>query len=120
MGTRCYASRNWTFFAVNADKMLDYINDRDIRSGVISNIGWSGSALTERINRLLPKNKFEFIIASSDYMFRKPSPMIFELALKKAGLNASDVWFCGDNIKADIEGSAGVGIFPVWYEKNEN
>jgi len=36
--------------------------------------------------------------------------------LKKAGLNAGDAWFCGDNIKADVEGSAAVGIFPVWYE----
>jgi len=36
--------------------------------------------------------------------------------LKKSGLSAGDVWFCGDNIKADVEGSAAVGIFPVWYE----
>lgn len=49
-------------------------------------------------------------------MFRKPNPMLFELALKKAGLEAGDVWFCGDNIKADVEGSAQIGIFPVWYE----
>ena len=97
-------------------KMLDFINANGIRSGVISNIGWSGAALTERISRLLPQNKFEFIITSSEYMFRKPSPLLFELALKKAGLSAEDVWYCGDNIKADIEGSAAVGIFPVWYE----
>ncbi|NLB40786.1 MAG: HAD family hydrolase, partial [Clostridiales bacterium] len=79
----------------NADKIIDYINYNDIRSGVISNIGWLGSALTERINRLLPRNKFEFVIASSEYMFRKPNPMLFELALKKAGLPSEDVWFCG-------------------------
>lgn len=100
----------------NVDKILSYMNEHGIRSGVISNIGWSGSALSERINRLLPQNKFEFVIASSEYMFCKPSPMLFELALKKAGLDAADVWFCGDNIKADVEGSAAVGIFPVWYE----
>lgn len=103
----------------NADKILDYVNAAGIRSGVISNIGWSGAALTDRINRLLPQNRFEFILASSEYMYRKPSPMLFELALKKAGLDAADVWFCGDNIKADIEGSAAVGIFPVWYESME-
>jgi len=34
-------------------------------------------------------------------MFRKPNPMLFELALKKAGLNAGDVWFCGNNIKEE-------------------
>lgn len=100
----------------NADKMLDTVNECGIRSGVISNIGWSGTALTERINRLLPNNRFEFIIASSEYMFRKPSPMLFELALRKAGLHAEDVWFCGDNVNADIEGSAAVGMLPVWYE----
>jgi putative hydrolase of the HAD superfamily len=100
----------------NADKMLDYINANGIRSGVISNIGFSGAALTERINRLLPQNKFEFIIASSEYMFRKPSPLLFELALKKAGLGATEAWFCGDSVKADVEGSAAVGIFPIWYE----
>ena len=42
--------------------------------------------------------------------------MLFELALRKAGLQAEDVWFCGDNVKADVEGSAAIGIFPVWYE----
>lgn len=100
----------------NADRIIDYINANGIRSGVISNIGWSGTALEERLNRLLPRNTFEFVIASSEYMFRKPNVMLFELALKKAGLSCGDVWFCGDNIKADIEGSASAGIFPVWYE----
>lgn len=100
----------------NVDTMLDYINANGIRSGVVSNIGWSGTALTERINRMLPGNKFEFIITSSEYMFRKPSPMLFKLALKKAELDAEDVWFCGDNIKADVEGSSAVGMFPVLYE----
>ncbi|HOJ11538.1 MAG TPA: HAD family hydrolase [Clostridiales bacterium] len=100
----------------NADKMIDYINSCHIRSAIISNIGFSGAALTERINRLLPNNRFEFIIASSDYMFRKPNHYLFQLALKKARLNASEVWFCGDNVEADIEGAANVGIFPIWYE----
>ena len=100
-----------------AEKMLDYIKAKGIRSGVISNISFSGQALTERINRLLPNNQFEFIIASSEYLFRKPAPILFELALKKAGLQSGEVWFCGDNITADIEGSANAGLFPVWYEE---
>lgn len=99
-----------------ADIMLDYINAQGIRSGVISNISFSEAALAERINRLLPNNRFEFIIASSEYGFRKPNPMLFQLALNKAGLDASEVWFCGDNVVADIEGAACAGIFPVWYE----
>lgn len=99
-----------------ADKMLDCINEKGICSAVISNLLWSGEALTERLNRLLPNNRFEFVITSSDYMFRKPNRLLFELALRKAGLDASDVWYCGDNPQADVEGAAAAGIFPVWYD----
>ncbi len=41
---------------------------------------------------------------------------MFEIALKKAGLSAEKVWFCGDNIYCDINGAHGVGMFPVLYE----
>jgi len=46
--------------APNIRAALDYISANGIRSGVISNISFSGAALAERINRLLPDNKFEF------------------------------------------------------------
>ena len=98
------------------EEMLDCLKEKGIRSGVISNIGWSGNALTERINRLLPKNQFEFIIASSEYGIRKPDSMIFELALQKANLPPGNVWYCGDNVKADVYGARSAGIFPVFYE----
>ncbi len=97
-------------------EMLDYLNKNDIRTGVISNLNWSGTALAERINRLLPNNKFEFVLASSEYLFKKPHPLMFEIALNKAGLSADQVWFCGDSIDCDINGAHGVGMFPVLYE----
>ena len=100
----------------HTDEMLDALNAKGIRSGVISNIGFSENALRERINRLLPRNRFEFIIATSEYGIRKPHPYLFEIALRKAGLSPKEVWFCGDNIDADVEGAAAVGIYPVWYE----
>lgn len=71
--------------------MLDFLKREGIRSAVISNIGWSGDALKDRIQYLLPDNEFEFIVASSEYGIRKPNPMIFELALKKAGLKPEEV-----------------------------
>lgn len=102
----------------DADKLIDYINGKGIRSAIISNLLWSGEALTERLNRLLPNNQFEFVMTSSDYLFRKPNRMLFEVALRKAELDATDVWYCGDNPEADVEGSAQVGIFPVWYDND--
>ncbi len=106
-----------------AAEMLDYLNNNGIRTAVISNLNWSEAALSERINRLLPNNRFEFILASSEYLFKKPHPYMFEIALKKARLSADKVWFCGDSIYCDINGAHSVGMFPVLYEgstKEEN
>lgn len=99
-----------------ADRMLDRLNENGIRTAVISNLAWSGEALTERLDRLLPNNKFEFVITSSDYMYRKPSRVLFDIALNKAGLSADKVWYCGNTITADVEGAHCAGIFPVLYE----
>ena len=97
-------------------ELLDYLKAHHIRTGVISNISFSGEVLSERINRLLPNNQFEFIMASSEYVYRKPSPIPFEIALKKADLTADKVWFCGDNPVSDIQGATSAYIYPIWYE----
>lgn len=102
----------------NSDQMLRDIALLGIRTGVISNISFSGGLLADRINQLLPENHFEFVLASSDYGVRKPNRYLFEIALKKAELAPEEVWFCGDNVSADIEGALAVGIFPVWYENS--
>lgn len=98
------------------DELLEYLKAEKIRTAVISNIGWSGGALKERIDRMIPENEFEFVIASSEYAIRKPNPLLFKAALQKAGLEPDEVWYCGDNIAADVVGAHGAGIFPVYYD----
>lgn len=97
------------------ESFLEYLYKNGIRTGVISNISYAGSVVKNRINKVIPDNHFEFIIATSEYMFRKPNKRIFELALEKAGLEASEVWYIGDQYECDIVGARNVGIFPVWY-----
>lgn len=97
------------------EELLEYLHQNDIRTGVISNIAYCGQAVIDRINRVIPTNHFEFIIATSEYMYRKPNKRIFDLALEKADLKASDVWYVGDQYECDIEGARNAGIFPVWY-----
>jgi putative hydrolase of the HAD superfamily len=100
----------------NIVEFLKFLASRNIRTSVVSNISFSGNLLKEHINNIIPSNNFEFIIASSEYIFRKPHKRIFELALRKAKLNASDAWYCGDNAVFDVDGAAASGIFPVWYK----
>ena len=101
-----------------AADMLNFLKQAGIRSGVVSNISFSGETLKRRIDLLLPGHSFEFIIASSEYIFRKPHPRIFELALKKSGLAPDEVWFAGDNVVWDVDGSAAAGMTPIWFKKH--
>ena len=94
---------------------LGYLKKKGIRTGVISNISYDPAVVAERINRLLPENAFEFVITSSNYMFRKPNKRIFELALEKAELRPEEVWYIGDQYECDVKGSLNAGLFPVWY-----
>ncbi len=94
---------------------LEYLKEQQIRTAVISNISYSGKALENRIHSLLPENEFEFLLATSEYVFRKPHGRIFELALRKAGLRPQEVWYCGDNAYCDVEGASRAGMYPVWY-----
>ncbi len=101
-------------------ELLDYLWEHQIRSGVVSNITFSGAGLKSRIDTCLPENHFEFVIASSEYVFRKPHRRIFDIALRKAGFSPQDVWFCGDNVACDVEGAAASGLFPIWYTGHEH
>lgn len=98
------------------EALLAYLSSTGIRSGVISNIDYAEETLSRVIYRELPDAPFEFIIATSEYLFRKPDAEIFKLALKKAGLPAEDVWYCGNDSLCDVAGPAKLGITPVWYQ----
>ena len=47
-------------------EFLAFLGEQGIRTGVISNIAFSGETGSERIRALLPGHTFEFIIASSE------------------------------------------------------
>ncbi|MBQ1412850.1 MAG: HAD family hydrolase [Clostridia bacterium] len=98
-----------------AAEFLDWLGTQGIGTGVVSNLSFCGETLRRRIEGCLPGASFAFVISSCDYLFRKPSPHIFEAALAKAGVPAEDVWFCGDQFIPDLEGSAAAGMTPVWY-----
>lgn len=94
---------------------LAFLRESGIRSGVVSNIGWTGRALRRRIRTLLPEHTFAFILASSDYGLRKPDERLFRTALEQAELPPSEVWFCGDTYDKDIEGADAAGMTAVLY-----
>lgn len=111
------AAPGWA--ADGAADMLGRLGGMGIRPGVISNILWSGHALKARIDSLLPDNRFEFVVASSEYGFRKPGPELFALALRVAGIEPREAWYCGNSACFDLHGARAAGVYPVWYRPDE-
>lgn len=100
----------------HAGEMLSVLRETGIRTGVVSNLCWSGNALSHRLNKAFPEHKFDFIMTTSEYIFRKPDVHIFDLAIRKSGLSPDKIWFCGNDIEVDMYGADNAGLFPVFYD----
>lgn len=96
-------------------EFLEFLHNNGIRTGVISNVSYSEQTVIDHINTLIPNNHFEFVIASSSYIFRKPNKMLFDLAIEKTDLNADEIWYVGDRFEFDAVGAMKSGMFPVLY-----
>ncbi len=55
-------------------------------------------------------------MTSSEYIFRKPEPHIFDIAVRKSGLNPGEIWYCGNDIAVDVRGAHNAGLLPVFYD----
>ncbi|HAV76378.1 MAG TPA: hypothetical protein DCX53_03390 [Anaerolineae bacterium] len=61
---------------------------------------------------------FEFSLAAGEVDIYKPEPGIFDHALKRAKLTASEAVYVGDNYYADVIGSRRAGLLPVLFDPN--
>ena len=100
---------------IGVEDFLSFLKEQGIRTAGLSNITYCGEALENRLQEVLPGHEFEFILATSEYMYRKPHRRIFEFALQKAELKPEEVWYIGDNYECDVVGAKNAGLFPVWY-----
>lgn len=103
-----------------AKELLDHLNGTGIRTAVISNLDFSGYLLKERLDLIYPNNRFEFVVASSDYGIRKPDPKLFEVGIVKAALQPEEIWYIGDKEKVDVRGAQSCGMTPVLYKSEFN
>ena len=95
--------------------VLDWLMDRGIALGVVSNTMFSAEVLHWELTRHGLANGFGFVMSSADYGLQKPRPAIFATAVARLGLRPQEVWFVGDNFEKDIRGALQAGLAPVWY-----
>ena len=102
-------------------EFLDYLEKHNIRKAILSNSSFSEEAIREELRTYgIDDTRFEFVISTSEYGFRKPDKRIFELAIKKLGLKSDQVWYIGNSFKYDVMGAKSAGMRPIWFNKQDN
>ena len=61
----------------------------------------------------------DYIVTSEEVGIEKPNIDMFSTALKKIGLNCSDVCMVGDNFDKDITGAYNLGIKSFWINEKD-
>lgn len=61
---------------------------------------------------------FEFILASAEFGAAKPSPRIFQEALRQSGVPPEQAVHIGDSLEDDVGGAARAGIASILVDRN--
>ena len=96
-------------------KVLTQLKDQGIRLAVLSNMTFGGAVIAHELRKHGLSGYFDFVASSSDYGFRKPAKVLFEVVLRKAKCQPDQAWYVGDSFEADVMGASGAGLHPVWY-----
>ena len=84
---------------------------------VVSNFDYTPMAW-HILEREAVADLFETVVVSDEVGWRKPAPIIFELALQRMGTAPSDALFVGDRADIDVAGAQGVGMAAAWINRD--
>ena len=87
------------------------------RLAVVSNFDYTPMA-RHVLEREGVADLFETVVVSDEVGWRKPKPIIFELALRRLGTGAGDALFVGDRADIDVAGAQGVGMAAAWINRD--
>lgn len=98
--------------------MISIAREKNIKIVIVTDL--TAYIQNRKILKLGLIDEIDYMVTSEEAGAEKPTPIMFELALKKIGLSATDVIFIGDNFNKDIEGAHNLGITPYWFKPDED
>jgi HAD superfamily hydrolase (TIGR01509 family) len=97
----------WSRVLPDSSPALERLRKRGFSLGVISN---SIGTMEEQLERLGLGQHFDTVIDSAIVGVEKPHPEIFQIALDRAGVAASEALFVGDTYSVDVGGAGLAGL----------
>lgn len=99
----------------DALETLTWLRTNGYQLGLITN----GPAQMQRgkVDRFNLAALFDVVVIEGEFGFGKPSPRVFEHALRVTGSAAHEAWHIGDNLYADIGGAQAAGLHAAWIHR---
>jgi putative hydrolase of the HAD superfamily len=97
----------------DAVPLLDSLRDRGIRVGLCSNAPYRVQSLHGQLEFLGLESHLDAVTFSAEVGWRKPSPRIFQAAMRAIGTEAACTVMVGDSEAADIAGAHAAGMRAV-------
>lgn len=98
----------------DAYRTLDWLRDRGVRIGCVTNRVFGGPRFAEEMRELRLDKYFETTVVSCDLGYMKPHPKIFEQAFEDMGIDPRETAMVGDSLRADVEASQALGMTAIW------
>lgn len=94
--------------------VLTDLKGRGLILGLISNVDLD---ITSLLNELVLTSWLQVVVTSQDVGFNKPQPEIFQEALKRAKVQASEAIYIGDQYQIDVVGAKKAGMEGVLLDR---
>jgi putative hydrolase of the HAD superfamily len=109
--------------ASHTHALLDSLRARGLKLGIVSNAFDPGWLLQRDLAQMDLADRLDVAVFSSEVGKRKPHPAIFERALARLGVRASDTVFVGDRLYEDVRGAGELGMTTIqalWFRADEH
>ena len=107
--------RNYAMFD-DVAPTLDALDAAGIRLGIVSNFeAW----LEQLLGSLGVRDRFDVVVISGTEGIEKPDPRIFDLALDRLHIAATEAAYVGDSPEFDMAPARALGMTPILIDRRE-
>lgn len=96
---------------------INQLKEKGIILGLISNVDHDITPVAKKLGFF---DLLQIIVTSQEAGVNKPNPEIFKAALEKAGIEAQDAIYVGDQYQIDVVGANGAGMKGILLDRDDN
>lgn len=112
-----YMLENMRMFP-EASQLINKLKKDGVKIGICTDL--TSQIQHRKLRRMGIAELIDVFVSSEEADAEKPDEKIFNLIIEKLRISPGQVAYVGDSFMKDIVGAHNVGMFPVWYNQEED